>query len=240
MLKLNYSTYINNFIIWSVNFSYDYIKIDERDLFKMYKNIKTKIIIVSVLTGLILLGSLSFLYLKSITEIQKVVTTTNSISEVVSEIDVILLQSKTSIIIISALFILVTILISLFLSRFVICPKNKFIRSDERAELKDKLNEVSSRKNQIETILLHMTDGIIAFNMEGEIILINPAAKKFLSISPEDSDFYDIFGKFNLDINMECLGSWTSQSLFLLCFMVSKGKGLWHKHINVSVKKILP
>ena len=47
-------------------------------------------------------------------------------------------------------------------------------------ELKEKLSEVSTQKNQIETILLHMTDGIIAFNMEGEIILINPAAKKIL------------------------------------------------------------
>ena len=33
-------------------------------------------------------------------------------------------------------------------------------------ELKGNLSEVSRKKNQIETILLHMTDGIIAFNME--------------------------------------------------------------------------
>lgn len=80
-------------------------------------------------------------------------------------------------------------------------------------ELKDKLSEVSTQKNQIETILLHMTDGIIAFNMEGEIILINPAAKKFLSIGPEDNTFEDIFKKFELDINMEkiiYLENWTS------------------------------
>ena len=38
------------------------------------------------------------------------------------------------------------------------------------SELKENLNEVSRQKNQIETILLHMTDGIIAFNMEGKII----------------------------------------------------------------------
>ncbi len=80
-------------------------------------------------------------------------------------------------------------------------------------ELKDKLSEVSTQKNQIETILLHMTDGIIAFNRAGEIILINPAAKKFLSIGPEDNTFDDIFQKFNLDINMEkiiYLENWTS------------------------------
>ena len=80
-------------------------------------------------------------------------------------------------------------------------------------ELKEKLSEVSTQKNQIETILLHMTDGIIAFNMKGEIILINPAAKKFLSISPEDNTFEDIFNKFNVDINLEkviYLENWTS------------------------------
>ena len=80
-------------------------------------------------------------------------------------------------------------------------------------ELKEKLSEVSTQKNQIETILLHMTDGIIAFNMKGEIILINPAAKKFLSIRPEDNTFEDIFGKFDLNINMEkiiYLENWTS------------------------------
>ena len=80
-------------------------------------------------------------------------------------------------------------------------------------ELKDKLSEVSTQKNQIETILLHMTDGIIAFNREGEIILINPAAKNLLSIGPEDETFEDIFVKFKLDINMEkviYLENWTS------------------------------
>ena len=80
-------------------------------------------------------------------------------------------------------------------------------------ELKEKLSEVSTQKNQIETILLHMTDGIIAFNMKGEIILINPAAKKFLSIRPEDNNFEDIFRKFELNINMEkiiYLENWTS------------------------------
>ena len=58
-----------------------------------------------------------------------------------------------------------------------------------------------------------MTDGIIAFNRKGEIILINPAAKKFLAIRPEDEKFDDIFKKFNLNINMEkiiYLENWTS------------------------------
>lgn len=80
-------------------------------------------------------------------------------------------------------------------------------------ELKENLSEVSKRKNQIETILLHMTDGIIAFNMEGKIDLINPAATRILRLLPEDDSFENIFGKLNVDINLEkiiYLENWTS------------------------------
>lgn len=179
----------------------------------MYKNIKFRIILISVLTGILLIGTLSFLYLNSISNIRNVIMEAKSITEVFSNIDNINLNAKITVVAIASIFILMCVLIISVLSRFVICPKNKFIKGDERKELKDKLNEVSSRKNQIETILLHMTDGIIAFNMEGDIILINPAAKKFLSISPEDNTFEDIFEKFKLDINIEkviYLETWTS------------------------------
>ena len=83
---------------------------------------------------------------------------------------------------------------------------------------KTKLIEGAAQKKTEELdinnrIFLHMTDGIIAFDLEGKIILVNPAAKKLLSISPEDSNFEDVFSKFNLDINMEkiiYLENWTS------------------------------
>ena len=80
-------------------------------------------------------------------------------------------------------------------------------------ELKENLNEVSRQKNQIETILLHMTDGIIAFNMSGRIILINPAATRLLRLIPEDDNFEKIFEKLNVDVNLEkiiYLENWTS------------------------------
>ena len=80
-------------------------------------------------------------------------------------------------------------------------------------ELKENLAEVSTRKNQIETILLHMTDGIIAFNMNGRIELINPAATRLLRLIPEDENFEKIFNKLNVDINLEkiiYLENWTS------------------------------
>ena len=175
----------------------------------MYKNIKSKIVFISILAGLILIGALGFLYLNSLAQIPQLIEISNENQNINS----IYINAKREVTIIIATYIIVAIVISAYLSKFIICPKNKYIKSDERAELKDKLNEVSSRKNQIETILLHMTDGIIAFNMSGEIILINPAAKKFLSISPEDNTFDDIFDKFKLDINMEkviYLETWTS------------------------------
>lgn len=139
--------------------------------------------------------------------------------------------------------IIIEMYIYKYISKYVMYPVNKLIESAEEIkveekgnkkekkntkktnenlenvidamtiELKDKLSEVSTQKNQIETILLHMTDGIIAFNRAGEIILINPAAKKLLSIGPEDNTFEDIFAKFKLDINMEkiiYLENWTS------------------------------
>ena len=170
----------------------------------MHKNIKSKIILISVLIGLILIGTLGFIYINSLAQVPKLIDGQDTN---------VLVQAKITVAIILAIYVISAIAISAYLSKFVICPKNKYIKGDEKAELKDKLNEVSSRKNQIETILLHMTDGIIAFNIKGEIILINPAAKKFLSISPEDNTFDDIFGKFKLDINTEkviYLDSWTS------------------------------
>ena len=170
----------------------------------MHKNIKSKIILISVLIGLILIGTLGFIYINSLAQVPQLIDGQDTN---------VLVQAKKTVAIIIAIYVVFAIIISAYLSKFVICPKNKYIKGDEKAELKDKLNEVSSRKNQIETILLHMTDGIIAFNIKGEIILINPAAKKFLSISPEDNTFDDIFGKFKLDINTEkviYLDSWTS------------------------------
>lgn len=77
---------------------------------------------------------------------------------------------------------------------------------------KEELNEATRQKNQMETILLHMTDGLIAFDIKEKIIHINPAAKKFLNIKNEKT-FSEIFSKFDVDINLEkiiYLDNWTS------------------------------
>lgn len=78
--------------------------------------------------------------------------------------------------------------------------------------LKENLNEVTRQKKQIETILLHMTDGIVAFDMNGNVIHINLAAKRLLNITDEEN-FENIFNRFDVDINLEkiiYLDDWTS------------------------------
>ena len=71
--------------------------------------------------------------------------------------------------------------------------------------IESKEKRVKAEETEIKTRLLHMSEGIIAFDINGKIDLINPSAKMLLKISPEDYTFEDIFNKFNLDINMEKL-----------------------------------
>lgn len=47
--------------------------------------------------------------------------------------------------------------------------------------LKDTLDEMSDEKEKVEAILTNMADGVIALNDDGQIIHINPAAKKMIS-----------------------------------------------------------
>lgn len=105
-----------------------------------------------------------------------------------------------------AVYTLIIVVITIIIYKLIRRPKNKLIEGAER-----KSTEELDLNNRI---FLHMTDGIIAFDMQGKMILINPAAKKLLSISPEDATFTDVFGKFGLDeINMEkiiYLENWTS------------------------------
>jgi len=79
--------------------------------------------------------------------------------------------------------------------------------------LKENLSEVNRQKQQMEAILLHMTDGIVAFSIEGGIIHINPAASRLLQVTSKEDTFQKIFRKLNIDINMEriiYLEDWTS------------------------------
>ena len=95
------------------------------------------------------------------------------------------------------IYALTTILLAIYLSRMVIYPLRKMIESKEKKE--------RAEETELKTKLLHMTEGIIAFNVNGRIDLINPAAKMLLKISPEDYTFEDIFNKYKVDLNLEKL-----------------------------------
>ncbi len=206
----------------------------------MFKNIQfNKIILLFFLIGIMIIGVLGIFFLSSLNNL-------NTQLEMGQVVNLQEIQNKTIFLLgtVAIVFSLIEIILAIYLSKFLIYPINKLIKSAEKiaeeegnvtktvkgkrknetkdfenvlelmtTEWKQKLSEVSTQKNQIETILLHMTDGIIAFNRQGEIILINPAAKKSLSIGPEDNTFEDIFKKFKLNINMEkiiYLENWTS------------------------------
>ena len=89
------------------------------------------------------------------------------------------------------------------LSKKMIFQKTKLIKGSETSN--DDLDINNS-------IFLHMTDGIIAFDRDGKIVLINPAAQKMMNVLPEHTNFDDIFGKLHLNINLEkiiYLENWT-------------------------------
>ena len=148
-------------------------------------------------------------------------------------------QIKTISIVILAVFSLFTIAVSIIEVKKYIEPMSKMLKGAKKAifnadinnlettssndeltesfneivnELKQNLKDANGEKKQKETILKHMTDGVITFNMEGNITYINPAAKQLLAIKDNETNFKSIFGKYS-DINMEkiiYLDSWTS------------------------------
>ncbi len=69
-------------------------------------------------------------------------------------------------------------------------------------ELKHNVMEISSEKNKIETILNYMTDGVIAFNFEGDVIHANPASKKMLGLDSIKMSFDEFSSGYDLDISL--------------------------------------
>lgn len=205
----------------------------------MFKNIQSKIILIILICGLIIVAGIGVNSFITLNNLNTQINSTNN-QELINAFNQTINTTKITLIVAAFLVVAISLILRFYLSKYVVYPINRLIKSAEdmptnenskkinkkenlekvddifglmTTELKEQLNEVSTKKNQIETILRHMTDGIVAFNMNNEIILINPEAKKLLSIRPEDATFEDIFNKFNLDINMEkiiYLENWTS------------------------------
>ncbi len=201
----------------------------------MLRNVQLKIILIFGIIGIIIISFIGTFYGMSLKQVADIEGYTEVINTQIRNI-------KYITVIAIILYGVITTLISIFISNTIINPINKLIKDapkiaigekvtenkdkkktgiDELTnafgivtnELRENLGEVNKQKNQIETILLHMTDGIIAFDMEGNITHINPAATELLKLTEGDNSFDKIFGKINVDVNLEktvYLEDWTS------------------------------
>ena len=208
----------------------------------MFKKIQIKIVLAFAIIGIIVLSALGVTYIYNLQEIGNAVNSTQNITEINNVISNQIYQSKVLLAMYLIGFVVLMILGGIFISKVIIAPIASLVKSAEQAtkserikylnegkkkneindlvsafdnmnnELKENLNEATRQKKQMETILLHMTDGIIAFDINGKIIHINPAAKTFLCLDKEEN-FEEIFEKYDVDINLEkiiYLENWTS------------------------------
>lgn len=77
-----------------------------------------------------------------------------------------------------------------------------------REKLDLTLSEMSNEKAKLETILKYMADGLLAVDLNGAIIHINPAATQMLDLLPEDIEEFDydqIMSKCGKHLTMENL-----------------------------------
>ena len=201
----------------------------------MLKSIQFKIAMIFAILGIIVISALGIFCLYKFENVRDSFGSKSSVNEQVNQIEVAIYTSL-------GVFVVFTIAGSFFVANVVLAPISKLVKSAEMVshtkkylgdgksktefddladafgnmnhELTEKLNEVTRQKKQIETILLHITDGIIAFNIDGNIIHINHAAEIFLNIDKKDNQtFKEIFSKYDVDINMEkiiYLENWTS------------------------------
>ncbi len=208
----------------------------------MLKNVQFKIILLFSILGICLILGMGILGIVNMKEILSEQVMAQNVIQA-SQIEMQINNIGMITIILLLLYGIASIIISLFMSQSILKPLSKMIKAapniiegeekqnkkdikkkkevDEITnafdrisnEMQENLNEVQRQKKQIETILLHMTDGIIAFNMEGEITHINPAATEMLQLTQNDNSFDKIFKKLHIDINLEktiYLEDWTS------------------------------
>lgn len=174
-------------------------------LFK--KNMPLKIVLIVFITEIIILVGLGIALQVNIVSIYHGINTGEIISldqvnikieELSKEVDIILIVS-------SLIFVGIAVALCIYMSRVIVYPLNKYLKSKDE--------EKSTEQIEMGKIVLHTTEGIVVFNRDGGIALINPAAKRLLKIAPEDDSFEDIFHKYNKSINMEkiiYLDNWTS------------------------------
>ena len=170
----------------------------------MLEKAKTKLGIVFIITGVVCILTIGLTTIITLENMIKVMGDNTTIELVKINI----MNIERDLIIIGIFYIILSVVLSIVIVKKIITPTEELIYETE-----EQIKSVSRQKKQIETMLLHMTDGILAFDINGQISLINPAATRLLRIMPEDDEFDKIFKKYDLDINLEkiiYLENWTS------------------------------
>ena len=68
--------------------------------------------------------------------------------------------------------------------------------NDMAGQLQDTLRQVENERNKLDTLFLHMTDGVVAFSRQGQVIHSNPAAARMLHQSIDGTTAYgQLFGE---------------------------------------------
>ena len=209
----------------------------------MIKNVQLKIILIFSILGIILIGGIGIAFIYNLQNIDLGILVQNEEELIkYQELMATQVHNiKLITIILISVYGFISILIGIFVAKVILDPIARLIDSAPKIaageslglenskktnvddltgafnlmtkELRENLKEVNRQKRQIETILLHMTDGIIAFDIEGNIMHINPAATELLNLTENENTFDKIFNKLNIDINLEktiYLENWTS------------------------------
>ena len=195
----------------------------------MIKSTQTKIILIIILLATLMFSSYGIYSVVRFDKLQDIVLESEILYKEAANLKIVLGISF-------AAFLLISLVILWFTKCIVDKPILRLIQSAKQIDhkvsnnakndideltnafdvvntgLKENFNEVIRQKKQMETILRYMNDGILAFNMKGKIIHINPAAKNLLNIEEKQSTFEQIFTKLDEEINMEkliYLDDWT-------------------------------
>ena len=75
-----------------------------------------------------------------------------------------------------------------------------------REKLSDTLSEITGEKNKLSTILEYMADGLVAIDLDGGIIHVNPAARTILELDPADplpKDYDALMGHISDNISLD-------------------------------------
>ena len=201
----------------------------------MTKNIQFRILLIFLIIGIAFIVGISCYSISILENLKNMQNQVELQQNLTNQIENLKSISAVSL----GTFFIIILIMGIFISKSITKPITKLIKSVEKITagedvklesengkdtqigelvnaftlMTNELKQNIKQKKQIETILLHMTDGVIAFNMEGKIIHINTAAMNLLKLEQKDNSFEKIFNKLKLNINLEkiiYLENWTS------------------------------